>query len=389
MEKRKRLRYGMVGGCIGAFIGGVHRKAIALEETADLVAGCFSSREEKNQETAEFYGLAKERIYKDYREMAKAEAAREDKIDFVSIVTPNATHYEIAKVFLEAGIHVACEKPLCFTVEQAEELERLAKEKNLYFAVTYTYTGYGMVKQAKELIQQGAIGKIVNVNAEYLQDWLIDEIGAGNQTTTKLSVWRTDPEKSGISNCVGDIGTHIEDTVGYITGMHPKKVAAVLDNYGMDLDLNANILVEYENGVHGIYSCSQVCAGHLNGLVIRIFGSEGALEWEQEHPDFLKVTRKGQPTQIYGRGTGCVTGRAAELNHIPAGHPEGLTYAFANIYHGFMNAVLKQINGEAVEPIELDFPTVSDGTAGVRFVHAVVESSKNGSVWTDVKNISE
>lgn len=385
MDKRKRLRYGMVGGGIGAFIGAVHRKAIALEETADLTAGCFSSRDEKNRETGEFYGIAADRIYKDYREMAQAEAAREDGIDFVSIVTPNATHYEVTKAFLEAGIHVACEKPLCFTIEQGEELENLAKEKGLYFAVTYTYTGYAMVKLAKELVEKGEIGDIVNVNAEYLQDWLIDEIGGGDQTTTKMSVWRTDPEKSGISNCVGDIGTHIEDTVAYITGLHPKKVAAVLDHYGMDLDLNANILVEYENGVHGVYSCSQVCAGHLNGLVVRIFGSQGAIEWVQEEPDYLKVTRKGQPEQIYHRGTGYVTGRGAELSHIPSGHPEGLTYAFANIYHGFMGAVLKSINGETVEKADLDFPSVHDGVAGVRFIHAAVESSKNNSVWTALK----
>ena len=193
MGDRKRLRYGMVGGGIGAFIGAVHRRAIALEETADLVAGCFSSRREKNQETGDFYGIAADRLYASYEEMAKAESAREDGIDFVSIVTPNATHYEVAKAFLEAGIHVACEKPLCFTVEQGEELERIAKEKHLMFAVTYTYTGYAMVKLARELVAAGEIGNIVNINAEYLQDWLIDEIGGGNQTTTKMSVWRTDP----------------------------------------------------------------------------------------------------------------------------------------------------------------------------------------------------
>lgn len=180
MEKRTRLRYGMVGDGLGAFIGGVHRRAIALEEMADLVAGCFSSREDKNHETAGFYGISEDRIYVDYKEMAQKEASREDKIDFVSIVTPNNTHYEVAKAFLEAGIHVACEKPLCFTAEEAEELEKLAAEKHLLFAVTYTYTGYGMVKLAKEMVESGKIGKIVNVNAEYLQDWLIDEIGAGN-----------------------------------------------------------------------------------------------------------------------------------------------------------------------------------------------------------------
>lgn len=382
--KRTKLRYGMVGGCLGAFIGAVHRRAIELEETAELVAGCFSTNAEKNVETGNFYEIQQDRLYENYKEMAEKEAARVDKIDFVSIVTPNATHYEIAKAFLEAGIHVVCEKPLCFTIEQAEELKRISEEKNLFFAVTYSYTGYAMVKLAKEMIQKGEIGDIVNVNAEYLQDWLIDEIGAGNQTTTKLSVWRTDPAITGISNCVGDIGTHIEDTVAYMTGMHPKKVAAVLDNYGMELDLNANILVEYENGAHGVYSCSQVCAGHLNGLVVRIFGSEGAIEWVQEDPNYLKVAKKGQPVQIYNRGTGYVTGRAAEVNHIPAGHPEGLTFAFANIYHAFMSTVRKSANGEILTEQDLDFPNVDDGLAGVHFIHATVNSSKNGSEWTDV-----
>lgn len=384
MSDRTRLRYGMVGGGKGAFIGAVHRKSIALEETADLVAGCFSSNEAKNKDTAQFYGISADRVYADFKEMAAMEGVRDDGIDFVSIVTPNFTHYEVAKAFLEAGINVVCEKPLCFTTQEGEELERLASEKGLLFAVTYTYTGYSMVKLARDMVRSGKIGTVIDVNAEYLQDWLIDEIGAGNQTTTKMSVWRTDPKKSGISNCVGDIGTHIEDTVANITGLHPVKVAAILDRYGMDLDLNANILVEYENGTHGVYSCSQVAAGHLNGLVIRLFGTEGALEWVQEEPDRLKYTPKGQPTQILSRGTGYVTGRAAQLNHIPSGHPEGLTYAFANIYHSFMNGVLKKVNGQNLTEEDCDYPTVSDGVKGVRFIEAVVKSDKNGSVWTEV-----
>lgn len=385
MQKREKLRYGMVGGGTGAFIGAVHRKAISLCENAQLVAGCFSSDMKKNNETGEFYDLEKSRIYSNYEEMAQKEKERQDKIDFVSIVTPNSTHYEVAKAFLKAGIHVICEKPLCLTIEQAEELECLAEAKGLLFAVAYAYSGYAMVKLAREIVQKGEIGKIVNVNAEFLQDWLIDEIGGGNQSTTKLSVWRTDPNKSGVSNCVGDIGTHIEDTVSYITGLHPRKVAAVLDYYGMELDLNANILVEYENGVHGTYCCSQVCAGHYNGLVVRIFGSEGAIEWVQEDPNYLKVTKKGQPVQVYHRGTSCVTGRAAEVNHIPSGHPEGLTYAFANVYQAFMEDVLARINNDEEKKLVLpDYPTIADGVAGVRFIHAVLESNKNNSVWTQV-----
>ena len=381
----RKLRYGMVGGGPGAFIGGVHRKAIALEETAQLTAGCFSSREEKNRECGEFYGISADRIYDDYKAMAAGEKDREDKIDFVSIVTPNSTHYEISKAFLQAGIHVMCEKPLCFTTEQAEELCAIASEKKLLFGVMYTYSGYPMVKLAKKLIEEGEIGEIVNVNAEYLQDWLIDEIGGGDQSTTKLSVWCTDPAKSGISNCVGDIGTHIENTVAYMTGLHPRRVCAALDNYGMDLDLNANILVEYENGVHGIYSSSQVCAGHLNGLVVRIFGSNGAIEWVQENPNYLKVVKKGQPDQIYHRGTGYITGSAAELNHIPSGHPEGLVFAVANHYHGFMEAVCRMLEGNPEAAAQADYPKVEEGAEGVKFVHAAVKSSDYDSIWVDIK----
>lgn len=382
--KRTKLRYGMVGGSLNAFIGGVHRHAISIEETAVLAAGCFSSNDYKNKECGEFYNLDDERLYKDYREMAEKESQREDKIDFVCIVTPNATHYEIAKTFLEHGIHVVCEKPLCFTVEQAEELKELAGKKNLFFAVTYTYSGYGMVKQARKLVRDGYIGRVVNVNAEYLQEWLIDEIGSGDLSTRKLSVWRMDPKSSGISNCVGDIGTHIENTVAYVTGLKPRKVAAVLDNFGHELDLNANMLVEFDNGAHGVFSCSQVCIGHANGLVIRIFGTEGAIEWKQEDPNYLFVTRKGQPMQIYNRGMGYIEGRAAILNRVPSGHPEGLMIAFANIYHAVIQAILKKENGEPVTEDELDFPSVSDGVEGVRFIHAVVESSRSNSVWTEL-----
>lgn len=382
--KRTKLRYGQLGGSLGAFIGGVHRKAIALEESAELVAGCFDNRWKNNIETGEFYGLQLERIYKDYQEMVRAESQREDKIDFVSICTPNFLHYEMAKAFIQAGIHVVCEKPLCFTPEEAEELQRLATEHQVLFAVTYTYVGYAMVKFAKELISAGEIGEVINVNAEYLQEWLIDEVGNGNESTTKLSVWRMNPNFSGGSNCVGDIGTHIEATVSYMTGLKTKKVAAVLDHFGKELDLNANILVELENGAHGVFSCSQVCCGHCNGLVVRIFGSEGAIEWVQEEPDVLKLTKKGEPVRIYSRGTSSVTGLAQRRNHIPSGHPEGLTFAFANIYRAFQDSVLKIANGEALTADDLDYPSIEYGVEGVKFIHACLKSSENNAVWVDL-----
>lgn len=381
---RKYLRYGMIGGSLGAFIGGVHRKAIAIAETAQLVAGCFSSNDGKNKECGEYYRLDAERIYANYEEMAIAEGKREDGIDFVCITTPNNTHYKIAKCFLENGIHVSCEKPLCFTVEEAKELQAIAKEKGLLFCVTYTYTGYNMVKLAKDLVAAGEIGNVINVNCEYLQEWLIDELGHSDSATTKMSVWRSDPEKSGSSNCVGDIGSHIESVVSYVTGLHVRKVAAVLDTYGHDLDLNANMLVELSNGCHGVFCSSQVCAGHANGLVIRIFGTEGAIEWHQEDPNYLTVEKKGQPIQTYDRGCGYIGGRAAEINRIPSGHPEGLMVAFANIYQAFINAILKKENGEGLTASDLDFPNIDFGVRGVEFITAAVKSSKNNSVWTEV-----
>lgn len=380
----KKLNYGMVGGSLDAFIGGVHRKAIAVNENAQLVAGCFSSNADKNNACGEHYQLASDRIYKNYQEMAEAESVREDGIDFVCITTPNFTHYEIAKCFLEKGIHVYCEKPLCFTVEEAKELEKLAKEKGLLFCVTYTYTGYNMVKLARELVAAGEIGEIINVNCEYLQDWMINTLEEGTEADTKIAVWRADPAKSGISDCVGDIGTHIESMVSYVTGLHVKKVAAVLDTYGHELDLNANMLVELDNGCHGVFSCSQICAGHANGLVVRIFGKNGSIEWHQEAPDQLYLKKKNQPIQIYNRGYGYIGGRAEELNRIPSGHPEGLMIAFANIYQAFTNAILKKKNGEELTASDLDFPGIEYGVRGVEFITAAVNSSKNNSVWTEV-----
>ncbi len=382
--KRDYLNYGMVGGSLNAFIGGVHRTAIDFDAKAVLRAGCFSTSEELNNETGKSLGLDKDRVYSSYSDMAKGEAKRDDRIDFVVITTPNKTHYNIAKEFLQEGINVVCEKPLCHTVEQGEELAKLAKEKNVFFAVTYSYTGNCMIKQAKKLIDDGEIGNVINVNAEFLQEWLIDDVGQGDLTTKKLSMWRKNPEIAGISNCVGDLGTHVEHMVGYLTGLKLKKVCAVLDHFEQPLEMNANMLLEYENGAHGVFCFSQVCVGHSNGLVIRIFGTEGAIEWVQEDPNRLYVTKKGCPVQIYNRGMGYLTGRASELNRIPSGHPEGLFVAFANLYKTYTTALLKKINGEELTKEDLDFPTIEEGIDSVKFIHSVVKSDELGSVWVDV-----
>ena len=378
----KQVRYGMVGGDINAFIGEVHRKAINFDTRAELVAGCFSDIPEYNADTGTAYCVDESRVYGDYKEMAKKESQRTDGIDFVSICTPNFLHYEVSKEFLLCGINVVCEKPLCFEVEQAEELETIAREKGLLFAMTYTYTGYTMTKVMKEMIAQGKIGEIAAVNAEYAQDWLINELEPKEGVAENLSVWRKDPKYSGISNCVGDIGTHIENYVHYVTGLKIKRLLATANSYGQALDLNANIIVEYENGVNGAYWCSQIATGHLNGLVVRIFGDNGSLEWAQEHPDFLRYTPRGGAPQTLARGDGYITEKAGANSRMPVGHPEGLYVAFANIYKNFISAIIDKKNGNDV--IDPDFQTVSDGISGVRFIHAVIDSAKNNSAWVEL-----
>lgn len=381
----REIKYGMVGGSIYAFIGEVHRKALAFDTRAELVAGCFSNVESENIDTAKAYGVSAERTYKDYKEMAAAEAKRADKLDFVSICTPNFLHYEVAKEFLLAGINVVCEKPLCFAVEEAEELERLAKEKDLIFAVTYAYTGYVMPKVMKEMIAEGKIGTIAAIVAEYAQDWLIDELSPEKQGQTKnLSVWRTDPKFSGISNCVGDIGTHAENMIHYLTGLRMKRLMATTDNYGHALDLNANIIMEYEGGVRGQLWCSQIATGRMNGLVVRIYGSEGSLEWEQHFPDYVKYTPRGKATEILSKRNSYITEKAHAAARIPSGHPEGYYVAFANTYRNILNAVAKKKAGEQLTSDDLDFPKVSDGVNGVKFVHAVIESSKKDGAWVSL-----
>ena len=376
------IRYGMVGGDQGAFIGTVHRIANRFSERAQLVSGCFSRNEEKNRAAGEAYGVS--RLYGSYRQMARAEGERSDGIDFVSIVTPNVSHFEVAREFLLNGINVACEKPLCFTVEQAEKLVALAKEKGLLFAVTYTYMGYPMVKLARQMVLEGKIGEIVNVSAEYPQEWLVDVLSKESSNTIQLSGWRADPEVAGISNCVGDIGSHIENVVSYVTGLKIKRVAAAVDYFGQQLDLNANILVEYENGAHGNYWCSQVSLGHYNDLVFRIFGTKGSIEWHQEEPERIKVCMKGEPMQYYYRATGSVYGAAQENQRVPSGHVEGFHVAFANLYRAFGAAVLKRKNGERLTQKDLDFPTVEDGLEGVKFINAVIESGKHDCAWVNL-----
>ncbi len=376
------LTYGMIGGGQGAFSGDGHRRAIGFDRKAQLVAGCFSRDYQNTLETGTTLGISEDRLYKSYQEMAGAEGQREDNVDFVVIVTPNFTHFPIAKAFLEQGIHVVCDKPLTPEPEDAEELAKLAKDKGLFFCVTYTYTGYPMVKHAREMVKRGDIGEIRFINTEYPQDWLATPL---EETGQKQASWRTDPAQTGKANCVGDIGSHIENLVSYISGLKITSLCARLDTFveGRVLDDNATIMITYDSGAKGLYWCSQIAVGHDNDLKIRIYGSKAAIEWSQEDPNYLKVSYLGKPTATLSRGRDELYPHAAGYPRIPAGHPEGYFEAFANIYLTFANALLKKKSGESLTEGDLDFPTVQAGIDGVKFVGKCVESSQKGAIWLD------
>jgi predicted dehydrogenase len=383
-EKRGLLNYGMVGGGPGAFIGDVHRRANGLEGKSQIVAGSFSDVEWEIIEMGEQLRIDKDRVYLTYQEMAEKEAVRPDGIDFVSIVTPNFLHYRIAKEFLEKGISVVCEKPLTVDLDEALDLKKIAAENDCLFAVTYTYTGHVMAKEAREIVQSGQIGDIRVVVAEYAQDWLIDTL---EQEGQRQAAWRTDPKQSGKSNCVGDIGSHMENMVSFITGLKIKKLIANMDicGVGRTLDNNAEILVKYDNGASGTYWCSQIAIGCDNALRVRIFGTKGSVEFVQEESNYLKVTLKDQPTQIYSRGHGYISEAAGAFSRVPAGHPEGFYEAYANIYGAFADALSAKLDGEAVDELNVKYPTIDMGISGVNFVGKCVESMDKGSVWVDVE----
>ena len=376
----KQVQYGMVGGDLKALIGEVHRKGLAFDPRAELVCGCFSAIEELNVECADYYNVDKSRIYFDYKKMAEAEAG---KIDFVAICTPNFVHYEIAKCFLEHGIGVMCEKPLCFEVAEAEELAALAKEKDLLFAVNYCYSGYPMVKVMKEMVARGELGDIVSINAEYTAGCFLNVLHEDSQINSKI--WRSDPKLSGISNTCADDGTHIEHLVHYVTGLKIKKVAATVDRFGKKLDFNDNILVEYENGVHGSYWFCQVACGKSNEMVFRVYGTKGGLEWQQIRPDEVIFHKYGEATQVLTRGGSYFSDEEKRHFRLPFGHPEGYYVAEANIYKNIINYLIKRKNGEPLTADDLDFPDVETGVSGVKFVHAVMKSGDNDSKWVEVE----
>lgn len=373
----KVLTFGMVGGGQGAFIGDVHKKGAMLDGLAALAAGCFSRDYENTLKTGERWGVDPQRLYKTYEEMAVAEGARNDGIDFVIIVTPNNTHYDAAKAFLKNGIHVVCDKPLALTSAMGEELKALAEEKGLLFCVSYSYLGYPMVKQAREMIQHGDLGKIRVVSGRYIQGWLATEIESEGQ---KQASWRCDPKQAGISNSVGDLGTHLENLVAYITGLEIDSLCANLTAVGehRQLDNNGEILVKFKGGSSALLWCSQVAIGYDNDLRITVHGEKGSIEWIEENPNYLKVDMLGEPTKIMSRGNGYFYPSVNEMNRIPAGHVEGHFVAFGNIYKAFITAV---IDKQAGNPVKVDYPGIDYGIEGIKFVERCVQSSNEGSVW--------
>ena len=377
------LTYGMVGGGPGSFIGDVHRKALAFDGSAVLKSGCFSRTLENTKKSGHALGIEPDRLFADPLAMAAAEGKRADRIDFVVIVTPNAGHYSAAKAFLNQGIHVVCEKPLTFELAEALELEALARSKGLLFCVTYAYTGYPAVKQAKALVASGALGELRFVNAEYPQEWLA---GPLETTGQKQAAWRSDPALAGKSNCVGDIGSHMENMVSYITGLKIDRLCARLDTIvpGRLLDDNATIMVDYQGGAKGVYWSSQIAVGHDNGLKVRIYGSKGALEWSQETPNTFHFRPVDRPAETWSRGRDSFAPHAQSYSRIPSGHPEGYNEAFANLYVTFCRALTAVKAGKTPSLDDLDFPTAHEGIEGVRFIGKCVESSKKGAVWVSL-----
>lgn len=376
-----KLRYGMVGGGAGSFIGGAHRRSINIDGLAALTAGCFSRSVEKTRETGKELGVGLDRCYDSFQKMAEAEAARPDGIDFVVVVTPNVSHYHICKAFLEAGIHVACDKPLCLTAEQAEELCRLSEKKGLLFMVTYTYMGHVTAKHIREHIKAGKLGKIRTVMAEYPQGWLAYEGEWGGAQ----GEWRCDPEQAGGVNCLGDLGTHVENAVATMTGLKIKRVLAKLDVMvpGRVLDDNDMVMVEYEGGATGMYWTSQLAIGHDNSLRVRIYGEDGSIQWFQEEPEKVTVIDRDSTLVERHRGGGGIEPEAAKYGRLPSGHPEGWLEAMGNLYRSFIECVTAHKVGHFT-PDMIDFPTVHDGAEGIRFIEGCLKSSQNGNVWVDV-----
>jgi predicted dehydrogenase len=376
-----RIRLGMVGGGAGAFIGAVHRIAARIDGDYDLVAGALSSNPDNARQSAADLGIAPDRAYTSYEEMAQKEAARPDGIEAVSIVTPNHVHYGPAKAFLEAGIHVICDKPLTNSIADARALRDVKPKNGARFLLTHNYTGYPLIRQARDLVASGALGKIRVVQAEYPQDWLTNAADPGN----KQASWRTDPARSGAGGAIGDIGTHAYNLARFVTGLKTEAVSADLQSFvpGRQLDDNVHILLRFEGGARGMLWASQVAVGSENGLQLRVYGEKAGLEWRQDNPNYMWFTEFGKPKQLLTRGGAISAPPAASMNvRIPSGHPEGYLEAFATLYHQFAEVIRGK--GQDVEGL---LPSLADGVEGMEFIMASVASSKADGKWTKFSEV--
>ena len=377
---KRKLRYGMVGGGQNAFIGAVHRMAADLDGQIELVAGAFSSDPKNSQKTGKQLFLDPKRVYGSYEEMAQLEAAlpADKRIDFVSIVTPNFLHAPVATSFLKAGFHVVCDKPMTLTLKEAKVLRNIVRKSGKVFALTHNYIGYPMVKEARELVRSGKLGKILKVVTEYQQGWLLDKIEADGQ---KQAVWRTDPKRAGASGCLGDIGTHAENLGRYITGLEIDSMCVEFTTFipGRRLEDDANMLIRYKGGAKGVLNCSQISCGKENDLNIRIYGTKGSLAWHQEHPNELQFIPKGEPAKTLRPGNDYVSQAAKKFSRLPFGHPEAFIEAFANIYLEAVAAICACIEGKPGG--QFDFPTVDDGVHGMAFLETAVKSATSNGKW--------
>jgi len=380
----RRVRLGMVGGGQGAFIGGVHRMAARLDDRYELVAGALSSDAARATVSAAELHIAAERSYADYGDMARKEAAREDGIDAVAIVTPNHLHGRIAAAFLDAGIDVVCDKPLTSTLDEALELVQRVRRSGCLFALTHNYSGYPMVRQAREMVAAGELGEIRVVHAEYPQDWLSTDL---ESTGHKQAAWRVDPAQAGAGGSLGDIGTHAEHLARFISGLDLAAVSADLTTFvaGRRLDDNAHVMLRYTNGARGMLWSSQVAPGNENALRVRIYGSKAGLEFRQENPNHLWFTPLGQQPRLITRGGSGSGAAAGHATRIPAGHPEGYLEAFAQIYRDVAEQIQARWQGRAPDPLACIVPTVEDGARGMKFIESVVESSRAEGRWTDAR----
>src|SRR5712672_2289655 len=379
-EGKHRIRLGMVGGGPGAFIGAVHRIAARMDDHYELVAAALSSDPARSRAAAQDLHIAPDRAYGSYTDMARAEAARPDRVEAVTIVTPNNLHYPMAKAFLEAGIHVICDKPLTTTVQQAVDLAGIVRRTGLIFGLTHNYTGYPMVRQARQMIAESQLGKIRVVQVEYAQDWLATPL---ESTGHKQAVWRTDPAQSGPGGSLGDIGTHEYNIACLVTGLRCDQVAADVSIFvpGRRLDDNVQVLLRFEGGARGMLWASQVATGNENNLRLRVYGEKAGLEWGQENTNYLRFMPYGKPPVTISRAGAGATASGKHASRIPSGHPEGYLEAFAQLYADLAEQIAARNARRAPMPASLLVPKVEDGVDGVRFIAGVLESSRQNSAW--------